>query len=57
MFDKMTMAFVAAILAVTGANFAGLIGDDLAMSLFILLPTLGFAFSRREVCQLRCGEA
>ncbi len=53
MFDKMTAAFVAAILAVTAANFAGLIGDEFAVSAYILLPTLGFAFSRRQVCRLR----
>lgn len=53
MFDKVTFVFVVAILAVTGANFAGLVSDTLAMSLFILLPTVGFAYSRQQVCRLR----
>lgn len=55
--DKMTLVFVGAILTVTGANFSRVIGDDIATALFILLPTLGFALSRREVCRLRCGRA
>jgi hypothetical protein len=54
-FDIPSLIFAAVILLIALASSTGLIAPDTATAGFILLPTLGFAWSRREVCKARNG--
>lgn len=52
--DIPSLILAGAILLVAALLTAGGIGEDAAKNAFILLPLIGFAWSRREACRLRC---
>ena len=54
-FDKPSAIVAALILAVALLNRIGVISDDLAYSGFIVVLTLGFAWSRQQACRLKNG--
>ena len=54
--DIPSVIFAFAILAIAAASSLGLLAADTATAGFILLPTLGFAWSRQQVCKARHGQ-
>ena len=52
--DIPSLILASAILLVAALLTGGGIGEDAAKNAFILLPLIGFAWSRREACRLRC---
>ena len=50
-FDKYSFVLAAVILLVALANWAGLLGDELAYAGFISALLVGFGSSRRQTCR------